>query len=361
MVYFVLLFLCTVACLISKRNKKQQSILALLFFTFMMLLVGIRDKSVGVDSESYSNDLDFVKEVTIETYEPLYQLSINFVNEMDWSTFGCFMFLSFITYTLYAYAILKYSLNPILSVLVFMVSFVHLFPETMNNLRQGIAIMLLLCSYANMANRKIVIGAVFFLLALGFHMSSLIALPFYFICIHNFSRKKIVIILISTFIAGFIASTVFSMQSILPDLSFASEVFIVGFDKLSGYSDSVRVLNWAGLIVALTPLNLLCLLIIPKESDSYFYKYLFNFYFWGVVIGNIIMGVIPFGMRYLYVFLVVESIIFAYKYRNSVLLKYYLVFMILSYCIYLIALSHRTDPGMIIPYKLNPEFVRLWN
>ena len=206
-----------------------------------------------------------------------------------------------------------------------------------------------------MAHKKYIVAAVLFLIALGFHMSSLLVLPFFFLAFWNPKKMQIISILIITFIVGFISSSLFDVESLIPNLSVASGVLMEGLDKLSNYSDSERVLNWAGLITVLTPLNLLCVLLIPSESDEKSYKYLFNFYFWGVVLGNLIFGTIPFGARYVVLFLIVESILFAYKYKRNKLLKPYLVLLVLMYCYYLVVIANRNEPGMIIPYTINPE------
>lgn len=360
MLYFALLVLCIFAYEITKGKPKKQKMYALLFLFFLMLLVGVRDPSVGVDSERYAEKLTFVRDLTFESYEPLFQLSINFVNATWGTVLAWFLYLSFLAYFLYALAILKYSLNPMLSVLIFMVSFIHLFPDTMNNLRQGIAIMLLLLSYLTAANRKFWLCVPLFILAAGFHMSSFFALPFFFISFYNLSKSSIVSCLITSFTIGLVLSEFLDLGPIMSQLSFTSEVFMEGLDKFSGYTEGKRVLNLFGFLSVMAPLNVLCYLLIPTDSDDKSYKYLFNFYFWGIIIGNLIAGTISYGSRYMVIFLVVESVLFAYKYKKVKALKPFLFIMILLYCIYLIEIANKPEEGMIIPYKINPELFRIF-
>lgn len=355
MIYFVLLILCIIAYEQSKGKRRLQKIYSLLLVAFMMLLVGVRDPSVGVDSERYADCLTFVEDLDFQTYEPLFQLSINFVNETWGTVLAWFLYISFLTFFFYALAILQYSVNPMLSVLVFMVSFLHFFPDTMNNLRQGIAIMILLVTYLMAANKHYWLCFPLFIIAAGFHMSTFFTLPFIFINFYNFSRNKILTSLIISFIIGLVLSQFININSLISQFSFTSEVFMKGLDKFSFYSEGTRVLNLFGYISVMIPLNVLCYLLIPTDSDEKQYKYLFNFYFWGVVIGNLVSGTLSYSARYMVLFLVVESILFAYKYKEVKALKPFLIFMIIAYCIYLITIAHHPEDGMIIPYKINPE------
>ena len=134
MIYFVLLFFCLVAYLVSKKSSKAQKFFAIIFLFTMMLIVGMRDSSVGVDSERYADKVNFVRDVSFTSYEPLFQLSINFVNA-NWGTvLAWFMFISLLTYSFYSISVFRYSTNPILTVLIFMVSMIHFFPDTPNTL-----------------------------------------------------------------------------------------------------------------------------------------------------------------------------------------------------------------------------------
>lgn len=361
MVYFFLLVSCILAFIISKNNVKSQKTLAFIFLSVMMVLVGIRDPTVGVDSERYAAKLYFAKDVTMDSYEPLFQLSINFVNETWGTVLAWFLYLSFLAYFFYTISVLRYSVNPILSVLVFMVSFTHVFPDTMNNLRQGISIMILLLAYLTFSERKWIPGVILFLAAAGFHMSTWFTLPFLIWGYYLFlSPQKITVTLVVTFIIGLIGVRLVNISSVFQNISLASGVFMEGVDKFSGYTEGSYVLNWAGQIMVMLPMNILCYLLIPDDSDERSYKYLFNIYFFGIVLGNLLAGTVSFAMRYLVLFLVVESIIVAYKYRTTPRLKPFLCFMILFYCIYLIGIANKTEPGMIIPYKINPELLKIF-
>ena len=355
MLYFVLLFLCVIAYLASRRNPKSQKILAVLFLSAMMLIVGMRDTSVGVDSERYADKLEYVRDVSLSSYEPLFQLSINIINA-NWGTvLAWFMYFSLLTYSLYTISVLKYSTNPILTVLIFMVSIMHFFPDTMNNLRQGISMMFLLLSYLYAAERKYLITIPLFLLALGFHMSALMVLPFYFINYHDFSKKTITLVLSFSFFFGLIAQDWFDASSLFSGLSFASETLMEGYDRFSDYTSGNRVLNAAGMLSFMTPANILCFLLIPQDNDEKTYKYLFNFYFWGIVIGNLVLRTISFGIRFMVLFVIVESLLVTYKYKENIIIRYSVAFMVILYCVYLIGISNNHQPGMIIPYIINPE------
>lgn len=322
----------------------------------MMLLVGMRDETVGVDSPQYvyRYALDYDFEGIL--YEPLYQLSVTSVNLFTPEYGWWFLFISFITFLLIGIAFCRYSVNPLLSVLIFMISTVHLFPETMNIMRQSVAIAALLLSYLTCINKKWISTILLFIVAVGFHFSSILVLPFYFICKIKFNKLFIIISLIITFIMGFFTSSFISLDilgNLIPGVEGALEV---GMEKLGNYEDR-NALNYFGLISTMLPIMLLCMFLIPNDKDERSYKYLFNFYYVGTLISNLIYCAIPFGFRYSYPFFAVESILFAYKYRNNKGLRLYIVFFILLFIYYLIVLSMETRPNMIIPYKFNKLFV----
>lgn len=192
MIYYILLFfLILFHNQLKDKPIKSQKTVALFFMLFMMIMVGIRGLNVGVDSEQYATKFTFVHDINILSYEPLFQLLINILNNYSTRVLWFFFTIAALTYMCYGYTVLKYSKIPLLTILVFMASFVHFFPETMNNLRQGVAIMLLLISYIFYAKKIYYLTTVFWLLAFGFHFSSIIAVPFYFICNIKIDNKKI--------------------------------------------------------------------------------------------------------------------------------------------------------------------------
>ena len=225
----------------------------------------------------------------------------------------------------------------------------------MNIMRQSVALSLLLLSYISFAEKRRVLTVLLFICALGFHFSSLMLIPFYFICKYNFKKRVVVFLLAITFFIGFFSPYWLSIDAIshfFPALEGAAEM---GLEKLSNYEDK-SALNAFGLITSMLPINILCFLLIPSENDEKSYKYLFNFYFIGTIISNIIYCAIPFGFRYSYPFFVVESVLFAYKYKYDKRVRFFLVFIIIYYLYYLVSVSLSTKPNLMIPYKINPLF-----
>jgi hypothetical protein len=324
-----------------------------------MLITGMRDESIGVDSPQYANRFSFVYDISwgdlTSMYEPIYQLTVNFVNSFTSKYGWWFLLMSVITFTPIAIAICSYSKIPLLSVLVYMVSTVHLFPETMNIMRQSVAISFLLLSYIFFSKNKKLLSGVLFLVAFGFHFSSVIVIPFYFLCKINIKRKYVISALILTFIIGIIGLSVISSNFISNIFFNLGGNFETGIDKFNNQSD-IRMLNIYGVIMSLLPINILCYLLLPSQSDDKTYKYLFNIFFCGVIISNLLYSSVSFGFRYSYPFFVVESLLFANKYKTEKRLKPYLVFIVLFYCFYLWQFSVSDVPNMIIPYSFNKMF-----
>lgn len=356
---YVLLVIVNLLLFLTVKPRKQQIVWSVILLVFMMLLVGMRDETVGVDSPQYTYRFSLVSDLEGVLYEPLYQLSVNFVNSFTNEYGWWFLLMSFITFLPLGIALCIYSRMPLLSVLIYMASAIHLFPEDMNIMRQSVAISCLLLSYLTFVNKHRIVTLLLFLIAVGFHFSSLIVLPFYFINKIYLKKPIVLFSLATTFIIGFFSSSLLSIDLIghvFPELEGAAEV---GLEKLSNNYDDKSALNAFGLITTMFPINILCILLMPSKNDDKTYRYLFNFLFVGTIISNIIYCAIPFGFRYSYPFFAVESILFAYRYKTDKRLHYFLIFLILYFFVYLVQLSFSDRPNMIIPYKFNKLFVSI--
>lgn len=355
MIYILLLFIALLLFITIKKQEKQ-IVLSIALLVFMMLLVGLRDESVGVDSPQYAYRYSLTYNFESISYEPLYQVSVDFVNLFTDQYGWWFLAMSLITFLPIGIAICRYSKLPLLSVLIYMASSVHLFPETMNIMRQSVALGLLLLSYLTFFKKQRVATLFLFLGAVGFHFSSIIVLPFYFICKKEFNNSFVITSLIITFVLGFFSKSFISvdtLSSLLPDgMDVIAEE---GMEKLAAYKNSYS-LNAFGFISTMLPLNVLCFLLMPSENEDKLYKYMFNIFFIGLLISNIIYCAIPFGFRYSYPFFVVESLLFANKYKSNRLLQIFLIFLIFYYLLYLYQLSNSGRPNMIMPYKMNNIF-----
>ncbi len=360
MIYVILLILAVTLFGVIKP-KKFQVFWAAFLLVIMMLLVGMRDKTVGSDSQNYIYRFSFVSDLDLEGlleglyYEPLFQATVNFVHLFTKEYGWWFLLMSFLCFFPVGIGICKYSKLPLLSVLIYMVSTIHLFPETLNIMRQSVSISCLLLSYLLYINDKKMATLLLFFVALGFHFSCLIVLPFYFVCKYELNKSAISKFLIITFCLGFFSSKFLSVDNITNLFNDFEGVLGNGVEKFGNYSDG-KALNAFGLIATMLPINILCQLLIPSNSDDKEYKYLFNFYFIGTMMSNIIYCAVPYGFRFSYNFFVVESILFANKYNKDKRLQYFLVFLIFYYLYYLYEMGISERPNMIIPYRVNNFF-----
>ena len=129
MIYVVLLVI-AIGLFLGVKQRKSQVIWSVVLLTIMMLIVGMRDETVGVDSPQYAYRFTLITDLEGLIYEPLYQATVNFINGFTNEYGWWFLFMSFITYLPLGIAICYYSKMPLLSVLIYMISLVHLFLKT---------------------------------------------------------------------------------------------------------------------------------------------------------------------------------------------------------------------------------------
>lgn len=214
-------------------SRQFQSNFAILFFFILILFGGLRYE-VGADWDSYfkiSNSID--SENILESgVEPLFSFLCLIVKEcgLNYSSFVFFAFT--LATSLKFYSIFKYSTNFFASILIYFP--IQLMSYDMNGIRQGLAMAILLCSIKYLLNRSFLKFLIVCIIAIGFHSSAVVFIPFYFVSNTRFNRKLIHIVLLMSIVVGFIFQSVI-LNYILPQLGGVESVLA---EKALGYSES---------------------------------------------------------------------------------------------------------------------------
>lgn len=224
----------------------KNTILFLLLFLFLIILsvvVGTRDVSVGTDTANYT---DFFHNVEFIVDSSRFELLFKYLtygvklttNNPELYFAIIFLLFNYIYIYFYFRAIGEKSkrVENIIILFGLMLSSSWYVVATTNGLRQGLSLPLMYLSLLFFSERKIIFSILFFGLSLGFHVSSILVLPFVFFV---FLRERLVLF-------------VFIFSAFLYFLG-ATEILVAGisdFLSISLYSDIINYSsesnNWVG-------------------------------------------------------------------------------------------------------------------
>lgn len=209
MVFYTVLYIFALVLSVSDVSKnRQMKLLILLFFLLCLsVLVGIRGKT-GADSSNYMNFfvksttglLDYDSSIKRYSEEGFYFISAA-IKTFTNNYLIYFILIAIITFSFYYKSIRYFSIFPLLSVAYYLARFMPF--REMNQIRGALAIAVIIYSLRFLVSGKkcrYVIGCI---VASLFHFSSIIVLPFVFFAQNRFTVKRIIILILFSFIAGF--------------------------------------------------------------------------------------------------------------------------------------------------------------
>jgi len=286
--YFI--FILLVASLFATTGKKRLNIwVSFILIILMILLNGLRGLDVGRDTMNYFTMYSY--KGASERIEPLFSLLVTTLKMMGFS-FNFFLCVTaFLIYIpLYGF-IKKFSINPCLSLVVYLSFSVFFFQNSFNVIRNAIAASFLLWSIGYISESKYKKAIIPGLIAVGFHYSSLIAIPFLVLSRFTKGTKSIIAIpvLIASIIIG-LSSAFYenALTTILQQVSFASGAAADNYLDYLSDIDEIEV-NVNGIIMLMAPFSLISLL-------SFFTKRIDNTYrmvlFYGTVLSNLFVSVL---------------------------------------------------------------------
>lgn len=177
---------------ITYNNKYYIFLISLV----LIFILGFRGMDVGIDTKVYYDIYNSVKEFSlgiffVEDIECGYYLLQYFVK----SVFGEFQILLLIVaiffITVISYHIYKYSSNPWLSYILFIIYGFYSF--AMSATRQTIAIGFIMIAYEFIKQKKLFKFLIFVFIAMLFHISAIIFLPAYWFNKFKLNRKNILL------------------------------------------------------------------------------------------------------------------------------------------------------------------------
>jgi len=167
------------------------------FFLSLSIVVGWRDVSVGTDTVNYMNFFNSIERVVdVTRFELLFKYLAYGLGLLtnSYEVFFMVVFLLFNVLYLYFYYCAtepRIRGEEFFILVGLMLSSSWYIVATTNGLRQGLSLPVLYLSLLFFSKKRFVVSALFFLVSLGFHKSSVLALPFFLLC---FFRSWIVLL-----------------------------------------------------------------------------------------------------------------------------------------------------------------------
>lgn len=210
-VYILLfLFLIIVSCIVMFKNTKNLEVIALFYvFIVLSLFAGLRYQ-IGFDYDSYSNifkQVPTISEITISRLKDLqiyaeygYILLNTIVKSLGLNINVVFIVVSLVTMFIICFTYRKYTKYYIVAVFVYCARFY--FMLNMGQIRQGLAMAIVLLSIKYIDERKALKFILIVFIAGSFHSVAYIMLPMYFINKITINEKLFWILIVFVMLLG---------------------------------------------------------------------------------------------------------------------------------------------------------------
>lgn len=251
---------------------KKNTIIYFLFFILLFLISGFREVGIDLDSVNYSIYINkFIQDgwVNLSHIEPSFFI-ITYISNLTFSNpvLGTFLIYSFLGLGLKFYSIYKYSLIPILSIIIY-ISLYFILHE-MTQIRVGVASGIFLYSIKDIKTKNFSRYFIKFLIAFAFHYTSIIMIPLYFLTSDKINIKNYLFLplygVLISFTTEFLVEILFYISNLLPELiSYKLIKYLTLFNQNSGNG-----MNYFGLYsTTLLIFYYIFILNIPKFKSEY--------------------------------------------------------------------------------------------
>lgn len=341
-IYILIAFLVFLNTVVTKK-------IYFLIFLILFFVSGFRSELVGVDGEAYKLLFDegfkfLSTDEILQKVEPLWYLVNVFISRNNLGYQTVVLMSSFLTIYPVYFICKKESVYPSLSIFLYVTLYYYLFPFSL--MRQFIAISFFMLGvyYSVKENRKYQV--LFFVTAVMFHFSALLAvIVVYLGGKFNFNKKIILPTLILTFLLGFSDFFVFLrvIFDYIPYLKYANYI---------SYNEGAEI-NKINMYLLLIPQNIMCYYILKKTNKSIYN----NIFFIGVVAVNLFL-LFPLFSRFGYYFLIFEIILvpnLITEAKNLITRKLMTNLILLYGFIFFVYYIFKNRAG-IIPYQAFYEF-----
>jgi len=279
--YIILLIFAATSAIVPRKHQLPVSLILLLM---MLLMVGLRDLSIGRDTQSYIDKFMMDKN---ESFAPelLFGLMINLISFITDTPQVFILLITSLIYIPLFIIIRKEDINPSFALFIFIVASSTYFFETFNLIRQSIAIVFLLYVYHYFKKEKYFLSLIFSLVSIMFHVSSIILIPFILMKYVKLSYIWIVFLLVFSYYVG-LSKILFSFFDYISLFDrFADYEVLNRLAVYVRYSDprtSASTFNLVGMLAHMIPLTVTSLLVYKKNGDQTY----FNIFFAGVILFN---------------------------------------------------------------------------
>lgn len=317
------------------------------FWLLLFLLTALRARSVGNDTGAY---LDLFNRIlysgtnTNLRYEMGYQYFNFVIGKITQLPQAIIIASAMFTYGMIAYYYRKYCVAPLLALVCFFALFYSGFTNT---IRLAMACCILLFSYENAKNKRVLKTIFFLLLAVLFHNSAIIFAPYLIVEMFDIKfRRKLFGIIAIIFLALCISGNYIlsAMNNLIPAIN----------DYYSIYMNSERVgSGWLGIIFLIIKLGIMWITyfkIVPqKERDNgttWLYAFALLLYFMSFV-----MNLFD-RLASIYMFVLIVPTINEIIYSENGKKKKYLYIMISSLIgLFLIEVILKPEWNALYPYS----------
>ncbi len=316
----------------------------------LLLISGLRDTTIGVDLQGYV-DLFLHNELDNRDFlEPGYLVFSRFMHFICPSPFFYILTTTCLVNIPIFYVITRKSVNPIFSLLVYVIELHYFFSFSV--VRQCIAISMCVLALYYLIEDRFAKSIIWCILACSFHSTAYIFLLVYVLKYVAFKPKIVNLLLIlSTLAPLFIDSRSFFM--LLPQVG-------AGTEYLAKYSDYLfgQELPVTRILLSIIPGTIVALLIFNDQYKGNRVDIIMKVFILGTILNNIFITH-PIGFRILKPFIILSVILipnyifqgsnvsFKRKFKN-----YYIFFYLILYAYNLYARMVEDYPNDIVPYRL---------
>lgn len=324
----------------KKNNKVLKRNLFCILFSYMILILGLRDINIGLDVPGYIvyfknvNNLSYLTLIN-DSFEKGYKflnVCIAFFTQNE----NIFLFIvSLLCLVPVGRFIYKYSEMPFLTTLIY-ISF-NFYAFTFSGLRQAVAFAIVMISYDFIIKKKFSNYCICIMVAMLFHKTAFIFIPAYFFYNIKISEKIILLLAIVDIIIYIFRKTI--MEFLV--LYIFTDYGIIESNAYSWFFLSF-VLVTAGLMFYKNVTK-----IYPETNGLYMYVLLGVSMMLMTSIGSNVLRMANY--YYIYIIILIPKIIKSFEEKYT---RFILTFLIVILCLGLFIWFYSIDAYHIVPYKL---------
>lgn len=284
--YFLLLILALLAMVINKYDTFK--FVSTLLVIVLILLVGLRDITVGEDTENYINGYLYGMG---ERMEPFFQFFSTFCKKYSFHVNAYLTTIAALTiYPLWRF-VRKESVNPGYSLLVYLTYSILFYFQTFNTVRACLAITLIFWGCFYLSHHKSKSALLCFAVVPTIHYSSILILLIisfvYFI--HRFSYKFVVCSIALSIVLGFAVDYLISEYLLLLGLvvsQLSGDVVVSNYAQLLTESSEASM-GVIGMLSNMLPFSLFAILMHSRANSQNLY---YKLYVSGIIVANIFIS-----------------------------------------------------------------------